>query len=115
MTGGSGHGEASSASAGADSPRLYEEPRRRHRRGSPLSTSSRIDKSDFYLQAFFCNAGGSPFGSRDGFDPRRHALSQLALGEHGWIQTAAFALAGLLVLASALGLRRLLRDGPGRT
>ncbi|WP_336207658.1 DUF998 domain-containing protein [Nonomuraea sp. LPB2021202275-12-8] len=53
--------------------------------------------------------------TRDGFDPRRHALSQLALGEHGWIQTATFALAGSLVLASALGLRRLLRDGPGRT
>jgi len=53
--------------------------------------------------------------TRDGFDPRRHALSQLALGEHGWIQTATFALAGLLVLTSALGLRRLLREGPGST
>lgn len=53
--------------------------------------------------------------TRDGFDPRRHALSQLALGEHGWIQTTTFALAGLLLLASALGLRHLLREGPGRT
>ncbi|MEU8246699.1 DUF998 domain-containing protein [Nonomuraea sp. NPDC048916] len=53
--------------------------------------------------------------TRDGFDPARHALSQLSLGEHGWIQTATFVVAGVLALASALGLRRLLHRGPAGT
>ena len=45
---------------------------------------------------------------REGFDPSRHALSQLSSGEAGWIQTANFLLAGLLVIAGAIGLRRTL-------
>lgn len=54
--------------------------------------------------------------TRDGYDPAQHPLSMLALGEHGWIQTAAFLLAGVLVLASAVGLRRVLEPGsPGRS
>lgn len=46
---------------------------------------------------------------RDGFDIRRHALSLLANGDLGWIQTANFLLAGLLVLTAAAGMRRVLR------
>lgn len=53
--------------------------------------------------------------TRDGFDARRHPLSMLSLGDHGWIQTCTFVLCGLLVLASVAGLRRTLRPGtPGR-
>jgi hypothetical protein len=49
--------------------------------------------------------------TRDGFDPRRHAWSQLANGDHGWIHSATLIVSGLLVVAAALGWRRLL---PGR-
>src|ERR1700754_1044163 len=54
--------------------------------------------------------------TRDGFDPRRHPLSMLSLGEQGWIQITNFLISGLLVVASAAGLRRVLRPGSaGRT
>ncbi|GAA3783730.1 hypothetical protein GCM10022225_84870 [Plantactinospora mayteni] len=53
--------------------------------------------------------------TRDGFDARRHPLSMLSLGEHGWIQTANFLICGLLILASVVGLRRALEpQSPGR-
>ena len=51
--------------------------------------------------------------TRDGFDLRRHPLSMLALGEHGWIQVINFILAGVLSLIFALGVARRLPDGPG--
>ncbi|MER7620593.1 DUF998 domain-containing protein [Streptomyces sp. NPDC126503] len=50
---------------------------------------------------------------RDGFDPGRNAISQLALGEGGWIQTVSFLLTGALLAAGACALRRVLRGGPG--
>jgi hypothetical protein len=43
---------------------------------------------------------------REGYSPRRHPVSSLALGSRGWIQTANFALAGTLLLAGAAGLSR---------
>jgi hypothetical membrane protein len=49
---------------------------------------------------------------RDGFDPTRHAASQLANGDLGWIQIATFVLTGAMTIAAALGVRRAL--GPGR-
>ncbi|WP_030690857.1 DUF998 domain-containing protein [Streptomyces globisporus] len=52
---------------------------------------------------------------RDGFDFTRNAISQLALGEWGWVQTASFVLTGALLIAGATGLRRVLRDVPGGT
>ncbi|HKE58427.1 MAG TPA: DUF998 domain-containing protein [Pyrinomonadaceae bacterium] len=45
---------------------------------------------------------------REGFDLGRHPLSLLANGPGGWIQTANFVLTGLLVLAAAVGLGRVL-------
>ncbi|MEU3724658.1 DUF998 domain-containing protein [Streptomyces sp. NPDC031705] len=53
--------------------------------------------------------------ARDGFDFTRNAISQLALGESGWVQTVNFLLAGALLTAGAAGLRRVLRGGPGGT
>jgi hypothetical membrane protein len=50
--------------------------------------------------------------TREGFDLRRHAISMLLLGNQGWIQMANFEITGLLILASAVGIRRVL--GPGR-
>ena len=48
---------------------------------------------------------------RDGFDPTRHAASQLANGDFGWIQIATFLVTGAMTIAAAVGVRRAL--GPG--
>lgn len=45
---------------------------------------------------------------REGFDFSRHALSHLANGPGGWVQTANFAATGLMVLAAAVGMGRAL-------
>ncbi|WP_328329080.1 DUF998 domain-containing protein [Kribbella sp. NBC_00382] len=47
----------------------------------------------------------------DGYDSLRHPVSSLALGDHGWIQTANFLVAGALTIAFALGLWRQARLG----
>jgi hypothetical protein len=49
---------------------------------------------------------------RDGFDPTRHAASQLANGDLGWIQIATFLLTGAMTVAAAVGVRRAI--GPSR-
>jgi hypothetical membrane protein len=46
---------------------------------------------------------------RDGFDLSRHALSHLANGPGGWVQTANFVISGLMVIAAAIGFARALR------
>ncbi|XVQ15780.1 DUF998 domain-containing protein [Spirillospora sp. CA-255316] len=43
--------------------------------------------------------------TRAHYDPLRHAVSSLALGEHGWTQIANFLVAGTLTVAFAAGLR----------
>jgi hypothetical protein len=53
--------------------------------------------------------------TRVGYDPLRHPVSSLALGDHGWMQTANFVVAGLLTLAFAAGLRLALWPGKGST
>jgi hypothetical protein len=53
--------------------------------------------------------------TRPGFDLRRHDLSLLANGDRGWIQITNFVLTGLLVGAFAVGMRRTLIAGRGRT
>jgi len=50
--------------------------------------------------------------TRDGYDPTRHAASQLGNGELGWIQIATFLVVGAMTIAGAAGVRRAL--GPGR-
>ena len=51
--------------------------------------------------------------TRDGFDPTRHAASQLANGDLGWIQVATFLVTGAITIAAAVGIRRAL--GAGRS
>ncbi|AXE22203.1 DUF998 domain-containing protein [Streptomyces globosus] len=63
----------------------------------------------------FLAAGLAQGMVRDGFDFTRNAISQLALGDSGWIQTANFLLAGALLLAGATGMRWVLRGMPGGT
>jgi hypothetical protein len=53
--------------------------------------------------------------TRAGFDPKEHPLSLLSLGDLGWIQIANFVVAGLLVTASAVGIRRVLHPGRAGT
>lgn len=63
----------------------------------------------------FLVAGLAQGFARDGFDFTRNAISQLALGEWGWVQTVSFLLTGALLIVGAAGLRRALRGGPGGT
>jgi len=52
---------------------------------------------------------------RPGFDISRHELSLMSIGDLGWIQIASFLVNGLLVLGCAVGMRRVMRSGRGRT
>jgi hypothetical protein len=53
--------------------------------------------------------------TREGFDPTYHPISLLSLGDLGWIQVVNFILTGVLYVAGAAGLRRVLRPGRGGT
>jgi hypothetical protein len=53
--------------------------------------------------------------TRAGYDPLRHPVSSLELGDLGWTQRANFLVTGGLTLASAVGLRRALRPLGGST
>lgn len=52
--------------------------------------------------------------TREGFDITKHPLSFLGVSDWGWLQMANFIIAGLLVLALAVGVRRSLKDQKGR-
>ena len=51
--------------------------------------------------------------TRANYDPMRHPISALALGESGWTQVANFFLTGLLALALAYGLQMALQSRGG--
>jgi len=53
--------------------------------------------------------------TREGFDLRRNGLSQLSLGDNGWIQVTNFVVAGVLSFAFGSGVRRLLGNGRAGT
>ncbi|ACZ88404.1 DUF998 domain-containing protein [Streptosporangium roseum] len=53
--------------------------------------------------------------TREGFDFTRNAISQLSLGDLGWIQVTNFVITGALLIAGAIGTRRALHGGPGGT
>src|SRR5947208_13161403 len=63
-----------------------------------------------YLVAGFAQAL-----TRDGFSLKRHPFSFLSLGENGWIQVLNFVVCGALFIAGAIGAKRVLRSGRGRT
>lgn len=52
---------------------------------------------------------------RPGFDLRYDEASLLSNGDLGWIQITNFEVTGLLLIACAVGMRRVLRGGRGRT
>src|SRR5881296_2463175 len=51
--------------------------------------------------------------ARTGYDLREHPISLLTLGTLGWIQSANFVVAGALLTAFAIALRRLVHTGRG--
>jgi len=53
--------------------------------------------------------------TREGFDFRRHPISLLSNGDLGWVQITSFVVNGLLIVASAVGIRRALHPGRGGT
>ena len=53
--------------------------------------------------------------TRAGYDPLRHPISSLAIGDLGWTQDASFVVTGLLTLAFAAGLWRAMRPLGGST
>ncbi|HSP13124.1 MAG TPA: DUF998 domain-containing protein [Thermoanaerobaculia bacterium] len=53
--------------------------------------------------------------TRPGYNIRQNAISQLSLGDLGWIQISSFILTGLLAVACALGIRRVLSGQRGGT
>jgi hypothetical protein len=71
-----------------------------------------------------CGAVGGPLfvvafliegATRAGYNPLRHPVSALALGDFGWTQTVNFIVTGVLMLAFAVGMRRALRPPDGST
>lgn len=63
----------------------------------------------------YCVVGLVQALTRDGFDLARHPLSLLSNGAWGWVQITNFVVTGLLVIGFAVGMRRVLRTGPGAT
>ncbi|MEU4722962.1 DUF998 domain-containing protein [Nonomuraea dietziae] len=53
--------------------------------------------------------------TRAGYDPLRHPVSSLALGDLGWTQVVTFVVTGALTVAFAFGIRRALRPLGGST
>ncbi|WP_211279063.1 DUF998 domain-containing protein [Sutcliffiella halmapala] len=51
--------------------------------------------------------------TRIGYAPLYHPVSALSLGDRGWVQITNFIIAGLLMVAFAVGLRRSLYPGHG--
>lgn len=51
--------------------------------------------------------------TRTGYNIRQNAISQLSLGDLGWIQITSFLLTGLLAVACANGVRRMLKGQRG--
>jgi len=64
---------------------------------------------------FYIIVGLAQVATREGFDVRRHALSLLSNGDLGWIQILNFLASGFLVIAGAVGLRKVLRRSRGGT
>jgi hypothetical protein len=57
---------------------------------------------------FYLAVGLAQALTRPGFDFAKHPLSVLANGPGGWMQTANFAITGLLIVAGAVGIGRVL-------
>lgn len=84
---------------------------RRNEGGLTAASTRRLLRLGMVAGPFYLAVGLIQALVREGFDLARHPLSLLANGPGGWVQTANFVLTGLMVLAAAVGFRRVL--GPG--
>ncbi|WP_410670786.1 DUF998 domain-containing protein [Amycolatopsis sp. cmx-4-68] len=75
------------------------------------STSRKLLTCGILAGPLFVGAGLIQGLTRAGFDLTRHPASVLANGDLGWIQITNFLVSGLLTIAAAAGMRRVL---PGR-
>lgn len=80
------------------------------------------EKSSALWLLFACGAIAGPLftvvwisagANRTNYDPMRYPISALSIGEFGWMQITNFIVTGLLVLAFAVGLWRVIRRPPG--
>lgn len=63
----------------------------------------------------FIAVAGAQVLTRDGFDLGSQPISELSRGDLGWIQVANFIVSGLLTVAFAAGMRRVLHPGRAGT
>lgn len=82
---------------------------------SPASTTRALLVAGVLAGPLFVGITTVQAINRQGFDLRRHGISLLSLGDQGWIQIVNFVIAGLLSIAFAVGMRRVLRPGFGAT
>jgi Protein of unknown function (DUF998) len=83
--------------------------------GAPTRQTTRLLACGIVAGPLFLAAWLIQAFTRDGFDPTRHPLSLLSLGELGWIQIANFVVTGVLYLACAVGMWRVLHPGRSGT
>ena len=83
--------------------------------GAPTTRTTRLLACGILAGPLFLAVWLIQAFTREGFDPSRHPLSLLSLGELGWIQIANFVVTGLLYVACAIGMRRVLHPGRGGT
>ena len=86
--------------------------------GAPATTKTRarmLLTGGVVAGPLFVAVGLAQAFTRAGFDPVRHPLSLLSLGDLGWVQITNFVTAGLLFLGAAVGVRRVLQGGRAGT
>lgn len=83
--------------------------------GAPTTQTTRLLAGGIVAGPLFLAVGLIQAFTRDGFDLRRHPLSMLSLGDLGWIQIANFVVTGVLYVACAVGMWRVLRPGRSGT
>ena len=76
--------------------------------------TSKLLTAGFLAGPFFIALSLLQAFTREGFDWIRHPASLLSLGDLGFIQIANFVITGMLFIACAVGLKRILTAGVGR-
>jgi hypothetical protein len=106
-------GDEPVASARAGTPRVPGEGTRRG--GKMLISTRALLSAGVIAGPLYIVVGILQMLIRPGFDIRRHELSLMSNGDLGWIQIGNLVVTGLLVIAFAVGARRVLRGSRGGT
>lgn len=83
--------------------------------GASTRSTARLLSAGIAAGPVFMATYGLQALTRDGFEPGKHPLSLLALGEHGWIQIANFISVGSMLIAFGVGVGSVLPHGRGST